>query len=52
MLHMLQASIPNVLSVSDIYCKRFIWMLHTHIFQVFYLYVVYVCNDFQGFPGV
>jgi hypothetical protein len=45
-MHMLQAFVPNVSSVFQI-----IWTLHmfTHMLQVFYLDVAYVCNGFQLF---
>jgi hypothetical protein len=49
---MLQISVPNVLSIFQTYVVSvFIWMLHmfTHMLQVFYLHVTYVCNGFQVF---
>jgi hypothetical protein len=35
--HMLQVYVSNVSSVSDVCCKRFIWMLH--MLQWLYIYV-------------
>jgi hypothetical protein len=62
---MFQVYVPNILSVPDECFKCFVWMLHIHAcckhmfqvflgvsyvcLQVFYLDVVYVCNDFQMF---
>jgi hypothetical protein len=52
---MLQASVPNVSSVFQIYVASvFIWICicFTHMLQVFYLVVAYVCNGFQVFFSV
>jgi hypothetical protein len=58
-IRMSQEFVQNVLSVSDVCCKYFIWMLHTQacckrMFQVFHTYVAYVssicwlCTCFQA----
>jgi hypothetical protein len=50
---MLQAFVPCVLSVfSDVCCKYVLFgcrICFTHILQVFYLDVAFVCNGFQVF---
>jgi hypothetical protein len=63
-----QVYVLNILSIPEVHCKCFIWMLHMHscckhMFQVFsgvlyiclrvfYLNVAYVYNGFQIFLGV
>jgi hypothetical protein len=52
---MLQASIPNVLFVSQTYVASVLsecCICFTHMLQEFYVDVVFACNGFQVFSGV
>jgi hypothetical protein len=52
---MLQASVPNILSVFQTYVVSVFYVdvaYVLHMLQVFYLHVAYICNDFQVFLGV